>query len=91
MTTAFPSWELGEEMRLFLERPLTGDPEAWPYQFRDGKFGTHLVLLAMPVPWQTSLINHRILLTEPAMRSGQSLLIDQTWHACMHSFIHPFI
>lgn len=31
MTTAFPSWELREEMRLFLERPLTGDPEAWPY------------------------------------------------------------
>ena len=29
MTTALSSWELAE-MRLFVERPLMGDPEGWP-------------------------------------------------------------
>ena len=47
MTTALSSWEL-REMRLFLERPLMGDPEGWPFVAQGWQFGDASVVKNLP-------------------------------------------
>ena len=47
MTTALSSWEL-RQMRLFLERPLMGDPEGWPFVAQGWQFGGASVVKNLP-------------------------------------------